>query len=133
MAQQQHIRRKLRRPSIGDMRDLVAIQLRALGSSKDGDADANVAFTTIANGTVFAAINTVEGISIFDNVNQQEVPITHAVILRHMTFLTCDHWIRTQDGVQLKVQRIENLDSRDRFLRLLCTERGSYTIEAAKV
>ncbi len=128
MAKCVRIRRKKRKVCIGDLTDEIILQNRNITPPPFGSADFDESFTTIA--TVFAAINTVSGKTFFDGVNS-DINITHEIYIMFDATVTAETWIEFKNR-RIDILRVENLEERDEWLKLICTERGPNTLNATK-
>ena len=123
------IKRRHRKQCVGDLKDELFIRDRAIVPPVAGDPDFDESFT--ANVTIWAGINTVTGKTFFDGVNG-DVNITHVIYIRWDSTVNAESWVELLDGTRLRILAIENLEERNEFLKLTCTERGLNTVAAAK-
>lgn len=116
------VRKKKRRACVGDMRDRINLQIRSLTPPENGSVD----FTEVFNPktAIWSTINTVRGRSVFDGT-ETEVDVTHEVLLRHVEGLTMEDWVLKEDSERLRILTVENLDERDDWQLLQCTNRGT--------
>lgn len=121
------IRKKKRQVCIGDLRDRVILEDRALTAPFVG-VDATEVFSNAVS--IWASIETVAGVEFFNEVNQA-VDVTHFVYVRFDSSITVESWLRLQNGQRLDILQVENLDERSTFLKLRCTNRGIDTKVAA--
>lgn len=121
------IRKKKRQICIGDMRDRVIVEDRNLTAPLVG-IDASEVFSN--QSSIFALIETVTGVEFFNSVNQA-IDVTHFVYIRFDSSITVEKWLRLENGERLDILQVENLDERNSFLKLRCTNRGSDTKVAA--
>lgn len=124
------IRRKSRSVCIGDMNTLIKLQNRNITPPLFGDPDFDEEFTDVAE--VWAMVNTVSGKTVFDGVNT-DINVTHEIYIYYDATVTAETWVEL-NGKRLDIvpNGVENLEERDEFLKLTCTERGANTIEATK-
>ena len=112
--------KKKREICIGDMRDLIVLQNRAIQPPDFYEVDFTEDFED--TGEVWALVNTVSGRTYFDGVNT-ETPITHEVFIRYDSTLTAETWIEFNNR-RLDILSVENLDERNEFQKLVCNDRG---------
>lgn len=115
------IRKTRRKICVGDMRDRVKLQSRDITEPAFGATDFDEQFEGTSE--VWALVNTTAGKVIFNGVNA-DVAISHEIFIRHDPTVTAETWVELGDGRRLDVVNVENLDEREDFMRLLCTERG---------
>jgi SPP1 family predicted phage head-tail adaptor len=122
------IKRNMRRVCVGDLNKLITLQARAISPPSFSSTDFDETFT---NGDdVWAAVNTVAGKTFFDGVNT-DITITHEIFIRFDASVTSETWIEMDDR-RIDILDTENLDERDEWLKLICTERGPDNVEATK-
>lgn len=102
------------------------MQDRSLEPGDFDDVDASVDFP---GREVWAGIKTVSGSTFFDGVNQ-DITITHHIMIRHDDTISRDQFIQLADGRRLRIVNVEAWDERAEYMRLVCTDRGLN--EAAK-
>ena len=120
MAKCQKIQSIHRKVCIGDMRDEIILQDRAI-TSVISSADFDETFTTAD--TVFAMVKTVKGDTVFDGTDT-EVDISHHFYIRFIDDITAETWISFLDN-RFDILDVEDLDSRQEFLLLRATDRGT--------
>lgn len=128
MAKCVKIRRKTRKICIGDLNKEIKIQDRAIAEPLFNTVDFDETFTD--NATVWASVNTVSGKTFFDGVNS-DVNITHEIFIRYDVTVTTESWVELS-GRRIDILKVEDLEERNEFMRLICTERGANTFEATK-
>lgn len=122
------IKGRNRQICIGDMQHRIKLQSRSLSQPFFEDVDFDENFQDQSE--VWAMINTVSGKTLFDGVNQ-DINITHEVYIMYDLSVTAETWIE-YDGRRFDILKVENLDERKQFMRLICSERGANTYEASK-
>ncbi len=122
------IRKKKRVYCSGDLRDMITIQNRDIVAPLSG-VDFTEDFTT--NVETPSAVNTVNGKTYFDGVNE-ETPITHTVGFRFDPTVTSESWILF-NGRRLDILRLENLDERSIWHHATCVDRGLDTKAASEL
>lgn|SRR5512139_1880929 len=105
----------------GELNKQVTLQNRAIVPPIFGSADFDESFSTTA--TVWASIKTKAGKTIFDGVNQ-DVRITHEIIIRYDSTVTAETWIEFE-GKKIDIVQVEDINEEHAFLRLLCNYRGA--------
>lgn len=129
MAQETLMRKRMRRVEIGAMRDRIVIQDRSITEPFSGASDFDEEFSDAK--VRWAAVNTTSGRTFFSGSAQRDLEITHEILLRHDPEVTTEHWIQFQSE-RLDIVKIEPMDARKRFMKLLCTSKGFVTAEASK-
>lgn len=114
------IRKKKRQVCVGDMRDEIVIELRSLTPPSGGSVDFTETFST--KETVWAAINTVNGETIFDGTGTER-DVTHRIHTRYISGVTAEDWV-THKNERFDVLSVEDLDERQEYMLLRCTNRG---------
>ena len=117
--------RKIRIPNRkicpGDMNARITIQSRAITAPSASGSDLIETFAT--TNTVWAAIKTVQGVEIFDGSNVVAIA-THYFYIRYISGLTAESWIQ-YNSKYYDIIDIQNLEERDEFMLLRCSERGT--------
>lgn len=121
MAKCSKIQKKKRQVCIGDMKDEITIQARNIKSPPSDGVDFVEEFT--GDDVVWAAVNTKSGVVFFDGTNQ-EVLKTHEIYIRYLQGVTAEAWVLFK-GSRYDVLQVDNLEERDEFMRLDCTNRGT--------
>jgi len=120
--------RKRRESCIGDMRERIHLHDRSIQEPDFGTTDPTEKFT--GPKIVWANIKTVAGKTIFTGANI-DIALSHEIIIRYDDKVNSETWVEFE-GNNLKIVKIEDLDERHDFLRLLCTERGDKDLGAAQ-
>ena len=121
------IRGKRRLVCIGDLDRTIAIQSRAAADGYDDGED--FTFTTVFS--PMAMLETLKNVFVVDLVNGNDIEATHGFsIVFPSQEISSDLWVLF-NSQRYRIVGQENLDERSDFLRLLCTQRGSTTREAA--
>lgn len=123
------IRRPKRVLCIGDLKDRIILHERIMEEPVFGKVDVTEDFNKQA--TVFAAIKTVSGKSFFAGANV-DIALTHEISIRYRDDITAENWIEFSDGTLLNIVNVENLEERNEWLRLRCTQRGSKELGSAQ-
>ena len=124
----QKIQRKKRQICIGDMNEQILLQDRGIGEPLFGSVDFTEDFTN--NDKVWASVETVSGKTFFDGVGE-EILITHEFLIRYDASVSAETWI-SWNSRRFDILTTEDYDERNEFMKLICSERGSKTIEATK-
>lgn len=122
MPECKRIRKKKHQVCVGDMRDRINHQSRSIKAPASGSVDFTEQFDY--ENAIWCIINTIRGRSVFDGTGT-EVDVTHEIVLRHIESITSEDWILKEDGERLRILTVENLDERDGWQRLNCTNRGT--------
>lgn len=123
------LRRNHRKLCIGDLRDRVILHVRKITEPSFEARDFNLAFQDGVE--VWALVKTTAGRTFFDGVSQDR-PVSHTITIRFDKDVTSETWIELEDGGRLDIVNVEDLEERHEYLRLLCSDRGSVDVEAAK-
>lgn len=121
------IDRKVKRVSIGALNRKIIVNFRSIVPPSSGSVDFTESF--IPDREVWALIETVAGVTIFDETNTA-IDITHNVYIRYYPTMTPEKWVNLlsiNGGVDnyLNIMRVENLNEENRFYKLLCNIRGN--------
>lgn len=119
----QKITRKNRKVAIGDLSELITLQNRDIVEPLFGDPDFNESFS--GDLEVWAAIVTVDGKTFFDGVST-ETNITHHIFIRYESTVTAETWVLFGSN-RLDILKVEDLDGRNEFMKLVCVDRGLAT------
>lgn len=123
----------LRRPNrtlcIGDLKDQIILHVRDLTEPVFGEVDATEDFNKISN--VWASIKTTSGKAFFAGISG-DVSVTHEISIRYRDDVSAETWIELKTGSLLDIVAIENLEEKDEWLRLQCSERGSKALGSAQ-
>jgi SPP1 family predicted phage head-tail adaptor len=122
------IKRKNRVSCIGDMSKRVHLHNRALQVPEFEDYDVSEEFS--GTKTVWANVRTVSGETFFTGVGI-DIGLSHEIIIRYDVSVSSETWIEFE-GNNLKIVSVENLDERDEYLRLRCSNRGDKNLGAAQ-
>ena len=128
-------RRKSRSPQVGDMRERIVINERAIGAPATGSAAFRQTLTEIA--PVWASVETLKGVEVFDDVSRESssqgitAGATHLFTIRYRNDVTFSNII-TFDGNNYKILPVDNPDLRKRWLFLFCQLLGDDGLEANK-
>jgi head-tail adaptor len=122
MPQLLYKKRKYPMPCLGDLIHRVIIYDRTIKAPESAD-EGNYTLDYSKKITVWAGIESVVGVVIFDSVNMDKT-ITHKMIIRYLPFITQEHWIK-YDQQYFDIVRIEDMNNEKRFQILYCNVRGS--------
>ncbi len=127
MARCKRIGPSKRKLCVGDLRELIAFKVRFITPP----ADVNYDNTFGALISVYAAIETVNGQSLFDNVSGQDIPITHKFYIRFIdnAAINTESWVEFQ-GNNYKILTLENVDERNQYLIIRASLKGPANIVA---
>jgi SPP1 family predicted phage head-tail adaptor len=106
---------------------MITLQNRAITPPVFDGIDFSETFTDAAE--VWALINTISGKTFFDGVGT-EINITHEIYIRYDSTVTSETWIEF-NGRRFDILQTEDLEERNEFMRLTCTDRGSNTASQA--
>lgn len=120
------IRRKNRKVCIGDLNTEIKIQGRTILPPVFGNPDFNETF--VDNSTVWAMVNTGGGKTFFDGVGT-DINISHYVYIRFDSTVTAESWVELNSR-RLDILVVEDLEERNEFMKLTCSDRGSNTLGA---
>lgn len=113
--------RKYAMPCLGDMIHRIEIYDRTIKAPTDATGNYSLDFKKKI--TVWASIETVVGIVIFDSVNMDRT-VSHKMVIRYLPFITAEHWI-WYDSKYYDIIKIEDWNEEKRFQTLHCNVRGS--------
>jgi len=74
--------------------------------------------------TVWSAVKTVNGKTVFDGVGTDPVTLTHEVFIHYDPVVTDEIWVLMDDGRLLDILKVEDLDEKKEWMRLSCVDRG---------
>ena len=122
-------RRKLRKLAIGDMRECISLEVRSIrpGGFNKPQSFREV-YTQIAE--VFCQVDTTNGNVFFDEIEMSARP-THVFSIRYRDDVTTETRIRYK-GKIYEIQRVEDFEERQEYLKLWSRPEGSDTKEAAQ-
>jgi SPP1 family predicted phage head-tail adaptor len=113
-------------PNIGDMTHRVAIYDRSIKAPTDDTGNYSLDFKKKI--VVWASIETVVGVVIFDSVNMDKT-ITHKLLIRYLPFVTQEYWVSYKNNYY-DIVKVEDLNEEKRFQILHCNLRGSQLMPA---
>lgn len=116
------LKRKHRKPCIGDLDTLVTLQDRTI-TPPTTTVDFSETFTE--NAEVWAMINTVRGKSEFDEA-EVERSITHEFTVRFLVGVDSETWVLHEEE-RYDIIDAEDLEERHEWLVLRCAKLGSTT------
>ena len=116
------LRRKHRKICVGDMRDRISLQTRAI--TEPAFSTTNFTETFAGADKTWAKVVTIAGKTVFDGVNQ-DVALSHEVTIRFDSGVTAETWVLLANGSRLDVIVTEDLEERNEYLLLKCRERGT--------
>ena len=119
MAACEKIRFIERKLCAGDLRNIITLQNRSITAPNSG-VDFGESFSGDID--VWAACETKNGVSIFDETNVEKV-VTHVFGIRYDSGITAETWILFE-GRRLDIFNVEDLDERHEWMILTCGERG---------
>lgn len=108
-------------PCLGDMIHRIEIYDRTIKAPTDATGNYSLDFKKKI--TVWASIETVVGVVIFDSVNMDRT-ISHKMVIRYLPFITVEYWV-WYDSKYYDIIKIEDWNEEKRFQVLLCNVRGS--------
>lgn len=120
MPECKRIKRKSRKICLGDMREQIEINIRAIKAPVDGSVDFSEAFQKVE--TVWAMVETKTGVEIFDGTNLLGVA-THFMYIRFLADIDFTNWVKFKSQY-FDILDVQNLEERDEFYLLRCSLRG---------
>ncbi len=123
------VRRPNRTLCLGDLKEQIILHTRDLTEPEYGEVDATEDFNPIKS--VWAAIKTTSGKAFFAGVHG-DVSVTHEISIRYRDDVSAETWIELKTGSLLDIVAVENLEERDEWLKLQCSERGSKALGSAQ-
>lgn len=113
--------------NIGDLCHKIKLYTRSIiDLTATSGVDYSESFTNEVS--TWANIQTVAPIEVFDGVNIAGIA-THAFYIRYRAGVTSSTWIGYKSKYY-NILGVENCQNKDRFLKLLCSERGITTTNA---
>lgn len=123
------LRRKHRTLCVGDLKDQIILHNRNIEEPVFGEVDATEDFNPIKS--VWASVKTVSGKTFFSDVHG-DIAVTHEISIRYRDDVSAETWIELGSGTRLKIVNTQNLEERNEWLVLLCSERGDKGLSAAQ-
>ncbi|GAG13499.1 unnamed protein product [marine sediment metagenome] len=123
--------RKHRQLCIGDLTKLVKLSSRTIDEPAFGSPNFAEIFSDVA--PTWAKIETTPGKTLFDGVSVDQ-SVSHVISIRFDPTVTSETWVETVPGaIRYKIIEVEDLEERNEWLRLYCTEQGAVGLAAAEV
>lgn len=123
-------KRRLKKYSIGDLRDRIKLHVRSIGTPAVDSASFSEEYDTGVD--LWSSIVTLDlqgaGLSVFDGVNTNERP-THKFKIRYRAGVTKENVISWR-GQYYKIMSIRNPEERNEYLELFSTLKGDSSLEA---
>ncbi len=114
---------------LGQLDQLIDINIRNIGSSSGSSLKFDESFTLLQN--VPAKVETVSGLAVFGESNQIR-SVTHVFTICFIVGLDIDTWVRFK-GRNFDIITIENLAETDQFLKIQASERGVETLAVNRI
>ena len=126
MATCKKIKRLEERVCIGSLNRKIIIYVRSITAPLADSVDYGENLSQPL--TVWAMIETVNGVTTFDSSNIERI-VTHNIYIRYRANITFENWLevpRINEPVSqyYDIIRVENLDENYRFYKLICNLRG---------
>lgn len=115
------VRRPRRKICIGDLNTRICLQKRTLTEPTFGQTEFGHDFE---GEEVWAKVVTTNGKTFFDGVNA-DINVTHEITIRYDSDVSASTWVELQNRTRLDVVDVEDLEERNEYLLLRCTDRGS--------
>ncbi len=128
MPSRQIQKRKLRKISVGDMRDCISLETRSLQAPSFANVGFSEGYTQIIE--TWAKVETEFNARIFDGVSIDETP-SHKFTIRYRDSVTNETRIRWKD-VLYRIKSVDNYEGRDEYLELYAMIDGDDTKESAQ-
>lgn len=132
MAVVTQINGKRRIVASGDLRYKLEIQLRTLTPPSGDGTDATLSMQTLK--TVWGMMHTVSGQQFFSetSIKRDSTHLFYIRFIKNSVFersgrLSAQEWVKHK-GREYKILLVENLEEKDEFLALWCSERGKDTV-----
>lgn len=116
---QVRVTRKRRKIPCGDLDKLINLKNRSIKGLNELDYTED--FTPNAT-DVWAKVDTVSGITVFDKTNIEQV-VSHRFTIRYDPTVTSETWVE-YDGRYFNLAPIENWEERGEYLKMPAWERG---------
>lgn len=121
-------KKRLIKIEAGSMNSRITVFLRELRSPSGGDYKYQEVFTPRLD--VWAFIDTVHGITVFDDTNTERV-ISHDFYIRYMPNITFQNWLEYKHS-RYKIFHVENYGLENKFYLLRCALTGDKDKEVSK-
>ena len=156
MAKMEKRQRRRVRNCIGDLSELIYLESRQLQAPKSSwpsdtvdNVDSNFVFAPWSGATgnpgyrgftglplstevqVWANVETVSGVTLFDSVSGLERNVSHNVIIRWIEGMSSEIWLRLNNGQRLDILATSNLDERTAFIEITAALSGLNTQAAS--
>ena len=120
------LKRKKTRVCIGSLNRRVTVLTRKIVTPQSGSVDYTESFTEPK--TVWAMVNTVSGLEIFDETNQVQT-VSHEVFIRYLIGITPEKWVKllsvnSEPDFYVNILQVENYQENSFFYKLICNLRG---------
>jgi len=115
------LKRRKRQVCLGDLSTLITLQDRAITPPESG-VDASETFTD-ACPDVWAKLETGRGQTIFDDTDTEQ-DVTHVFTIRFIKGITSETWVKFNNQ-RFDILNVEDLEERNEWLILRCTNRGT--------
>ena len=114
---------------LGDLNRSFSIKLRNITPPPDDGVDHDEVFTDFLD--VHGAVETVNGVEIFDETNVLVGVVTHKFTFRFRSGVTFQEFVIFR-GKRYRILDVTNVDERDEWVVIRATERGVDTVEINK-
>lgn len=115
------LKRKHRKVCVGDLDTEIILHDRAIQPIEGTGVTLGEEFTP--NATVWAMLETLNGVTAFDSTNT-EIVVTERFTIRFDPTVTAETWIEL-NGEYFDIIRVQDLERRNEWMHLLCNVRGS--------
>lgn len=127
MAERVIQRRRLRKNSIGDLRDCISLENRSIQAPSFGSSSFSEGYSPIIE--TWAKVETSFNARVFDEVAVEKKP-SHKFTIRHRDGITTETRIRWR-GDLYEIQHLDNLEGRNEYLILYAALVGDEDREAS--
>jgi hypothetical protein len=127
-------KKKFEHVDIGSMNHRITVEVRSLMPPVGEDTNYGLSFITDIS--VWAMMDTVNGLTVFDGENIERV-VTHNFYIRYLPNLTFEKWIKYYNQYSNKtnryrIYRVEDLGEEHKFYKLYTGLAGDIGLEASK-
>lgn len=119
------IRIKKRELCIGDLKHSVEFLNRPINTPTSGSVDYSLPFTPLVGAPIKAALETPEGVFVFDGTNQDRA-VSHIWYVRFFAAITTEIWLKF-DGNLFDLLKVNNMEERGKWLKIMSNLRGPDT------
>tara|TARA_R110000803_G_scaffold59603_2_gene118392 strand:- start:354 stop:755 length:402 start_codon:yes stop_codon:yes gene_type:complete len=121
------------RVCVGDLRFKISLYTRSIVAPNmlaNQSTEFTEDFTLLGN--FWSAIKIVDGIKLFDNISLDKDSPTHLFYIRYKQGITQENWLN-YNNYRYNILKVENMNERNKFLKLYCAVSGEGTKDGSKL